>query len=98
MLFRPSQPDRGFEFLIKYVNVPRTTVDSLHIVVTRHRNEPFCRAGNVAGLLESPTLRMNILLVAFTPCTRWGRPALRLPTIERSILRQPWGLDRVRWV
>ena len=48
MLFRPSQPDRAFEFLIKYVNVPRTTVDSLHIVVTRHRNEPFCRAANVA--------------------------------------------------
>ena len=70
MLFRPSQPDRGFEFLIKYVNVHRTTVDSLHIVVTHHRNEPFCRATNVAR--QGPTLRMNILLVAFTPCSQWG--------------------------
>ena len=96
MLFRPSQPVRGFEFLIKYVNVPRTTVDSLHIVVTRHRNEPFCRAANVAR--QGPTLRMNILLVAFTPCSRWGRRALRLPTFERGILGQLRALDRVRWV
>ena len=60
MLFRPSQPVRGFEFLIKYVNVPRTTVDSLHIVVTRHRKEPFCRAANVGNVGPHPENEYSI--------------------------------------